>query len=179
MCRPAVAHFLPNRIANFWTLSDSCMASGMTSFRPYQLSSVNHFPAGSHSRPPLSLTWCRQSIRSFHPPAHTPIAVFCSPLVAYCPTWTHPDGLFFPLARLHAIMSRLLDSLQVVAVAQFVFPPPPVSPLQLLRASFTPSCLCHSDAFCSAALLFGTPGYRGLCHRVVCFESLAKNKTSR
>jgi hypothetical protein len=58
------------------------------------------------------------------------------------------------------------------AIAQFVFPPPPVSPFQLLRASFTPSCLCHSDAFCYAALLFGTPGYRGLCHRVVCFGHL-------
>ena len=95
--------FLPTALLHFWTLSGLLPAFGMTSFRPYQLSSVNHFPAGNRSRPPLSLTWCRQSIRSFHPPSPTPEAVFCSPLVAYHSTWTHPGGLVFP-ARLHAIL---------------------------------------------------------------------------
>jgi hypothetical protein len=65
-----------------------------------------------------------------------------------------------------------LNFVQVVAVARFVFPPPPVSPFQLLRAPFAPAELITSGAFCSAALLFGTPGYRGLRHRVVCFGPL-------
>jgi hypothetical protein len=33
--------------------------------------------------------------------------------------------------------------------------------------------------WCFTALLSGTPGYRGLCHRVVCFGSRVKNKTPR
>ena len=175
----AVAYYLPNLIANFWTLSGCCTATGMTSFRPHALSSVNHFPAGCRCRPPLSVAWCRQSIRSFHPPVPAPIAVFCSPLVAYCPTWTHPIRPVFPLARLHAIMLPALGflagcrccSIRLSAASRFAVPVASRIVHAIVPLSFR-CFLLRRLALCLSRL--SRPVSSGRL-----FWSLVKNKTPR